>query len=206
MANIKYKSEDTITTVLYVLHFCSWSYARIAFRLALKYHYTDLYGKVSTHVIDKESLDLIRSVKDPIIQLINDSLNRVEIAKNSIAELQNLKIEDIVYDERILKIAANFYQKTIIDGIPLYDKEDDSISYDDTLDLYALSLVNVINWLFILVMTDEVDLEMSFDETHLYTDFLKVDYHNHKHSAILDSLWQLGFHLNKQHLALLEMH
>jgi len=206
MATLTYKPENLISTVLNVLDYCSWCYTNIAFRLAIKYHCPDLKGMINIHTVEETDLIFLKSLDDPILLLMTESIGQFELTKKLIANLYTVKSEDIGRNESISVIAADFYYRTTIDGIPIYSEEEDRISYDDTLDLYALSLINVINWLFVLIITGEADLEQSFDENHPYTHFLEIDYTQEEFAVVLDLLRKLGVHLYHQHAAIIEMH
>ena len=100
-------------------------------------------------------------------------------------------------DVRLAELAGDFYHHTTIDSFPCDSDPDDydNAKYELDLEVYAMSMMNVVNWFFILLINGEVDLEQSFDEDHFYMNFVAVDYEKEDHSSALAILRDLAQHL-----------
>jgi hypothetical protein len=205
MAKVIYQPGDIIPIVLNVLHTCCWSYACNAFKIAIKDHFPDLKG-TETDILDDASIALLDSVDEGLIPLIRVSIEYFGWVREAIANLYGLDAEQFLEDARLEGLATDFYCQTTIDGFPCDGDPDDynDAKYEHDLEIYAMSMLNVINWLFILLINGEADLELSFDADHFYMDFAGIDYENEDHSSALAILKEFGLHLEAQYVAIID--
>lgn len=205
MGKVIYKPDDIIPIVLNVLHNCFWSYACNAFKIAVKDCFPDLKGITETDVLDDDSIALLDSVDEGLIPLLRVSIEYIGWVREAISNLYGLDAEQFLGDKRLVGLANDIYFNTTTDKFPCDGSPDDynDATYDLNIEMYAMSMMNVVNWLFILITTGEADLELSMDSDHFYLDFYHTDYENEDHSSALAILKELGVHLEAQHLAII---
>lgn len=204
MALTIYKEEDIMLMVVYVLNFCACYYYCNAFKFAVKDYYPDLKGLVTTDHADESMVELVNAVPedDELFVLMLESISLISSASEKISNLYLIDIRKSINDDPLSDLAEVFYFETSADNFPLDGEGDhyDDMDYFICLDVYTNSLVNVINWLFILVIEEQADTELGYADL----DFLDRDYFHHSHAFALDILRELSVHLTEKHVAIEE--
>jgi len=169
MAILKYKKEDQILFVLNVLDLTSYYYSGIGFKFAVRDHFPDLQGKVDTDHIDNESIILLNTIEEEPVMMIGLAVSQITSVLLSIQTVYNIDYLNLELDERIWKLAEDFYWELMIDNFPQNDetkRDDDDFDKDNfplNLEIYIHSLLRICFCLLDVVTDGLVDTDQAYD-------------------------------------------
>ena len=211
MAILKYNSEDLIRLVLHVLDMCADYYTGIGFKFAVRYHFTDLEGKVATDIVDNDSIMLLNTIDDGPVFMIGNTVNHFINAFLDIQNLYNIDFLNETVDKRSRAIAEAFYWEFMIDNFPtdegesIYGKEETWNTYDYELNLlvYIESLIRIVGCLLDVVNDAEVDIDEVYERygiaEHWNHNFINDQPHAYALRILFELSGKLQRHLNDYH-------
>jgi hypothetical protein len=202
-----YKQQDLIPLTISVLGDISYLNACFTLKYLVETEFSDLKGLICTDMLDESSIALLDSVDNDLHHVTYESMLAIYDTVQSLANIYGMEVEKIFNDERLNQMGEDFVGELIIDDFPHGNclDEDGNPEPAGSLDLFALSLVNVVHFLCSLLSDGKVDFDLSWDPDHFYIDFLGEDYSGKEHAVALKLLQELGMVLNANHLKIIDI-
>jgi len=211
-----YNKEDLIPLTICVLR--KLGLQQIIFTIKFIVHnvYPDLEGLINTDEIDQDGLELFDAFDLEVDNLTFNNCMAIENVFLSLANIYGLDIKKVLMDERINELAAHFYWYTVIDEFPRNDDGDHNEDEDHqgeyirvasaaNLDLYALSMINAVNFICKMLCNPTIDWDCSWSDECFYFDFMRQDYTLQDHAVALNMLQNLGEILHQNHMDTMDM-
>ena len=184
MAVKEYNSTDMVPVFVHVLDMCAYFYSQIALKIAAIDHYQELRGNSETREVNNAVLIIIasavKSISSTLLQMSENYAFNIEQCLNS--------------DKRIARISENLYWGLVCDEFPATINADDSANTDyfEMLDLYALSLLNILRGVFEMFCYGKLDLDNFYSQKKKHNDFWLSRDCDPKHMYALVKLLELN--------------
>ncbi|SDZ84675.1 hypothetical protein [Pedobacter hartonius] len=200
-----YEQRDLIPLTISVLGTISFFNACNTLKYLVETEFCDLKGLISTDTLDDSSIALLDVVDNDFHKITYDSMTGIYETAHSLANIYGLDIGTIIRDERLTEMGEDFVLELIVDQFPEDNFVDEDFEPAESLDLFAFSLVNVVNFLCSMLLAGKVDFDLSWTSSKFYLDFLSEDYSGKEHATALQLLQELGSVLSLSHGRILDL-
>jgi len=168
---VKYEAEDVVPIVMSAFIYMVDGLITLLYAIALEGPFADLKEqRVDHRNIDEVTCELINLLDDELTVTVADLIACLNESIGSLASAHLLRPQDIYEDERIHKMADEFYWKVI-----WYADEAESLKdYHALLSCFLFSIQYILYWLVQLVEHHEMDYDsINVHKTLLIHDELK---------------------------------
>jgi len=209
MSKQTFKEEDLIPLTVVLLFKVGFNYIVFTIKFVVENMYPEYVGMIKTDSIRQSNLGFLDNFDDEYNNLTDHTASEIERVFLSLANIYGLDFDTLIDDDRLNEMADDLYWATVIDKFPR-DGDDDSDAERKAspanFNLYAMSMLNTINFLCHLLCKRTVDFEDSWtDGEYFYSYFLGEDYSDQEHSVALEMLQNLGAFLQETQMTILDI-
>jgi len=191
-----FKKREIIPITICVLQRCIVAYLLYGYRVVIIKDFPDLMGEPEFNLLDDRAAALLESYEDNWIDDIRCITDEIVIARDSIARLYGLKLDDLMLKGESWRMADAFYQQILTDEIKAFDADPtNEVDNNYYINCLSASIKTVISCLGELILRGNIDLEeAAYRDVHF---FLNGNYEFATHAKALQELQDLGWRLQE---------